>query len=180
MSTKKHLIWSSDIKVEDWVKDRESIMDNYDYCKNCKDKGNCQYCDVFLEEIEMINQSYLEDELDNLNIPTKNDILVIAVLGLWNGKRNGFKFLKNRNVNAIFSLCEDSSSFYCDGYNLCADCTHHDGTNHYVFRELKDGVDREKIQAFMYRQNYVLTPAQISKYTKSLRPYVKEVCGWEA
>ena len=58
-----------------------------------------------------------DDEFNNLDIKTENDIIAIASMGLWNGRRSGYKLLNRRNLNEIM-ICgnEDYNHLYYDGF----------------------------------------------------------------
>ena len=175
---KKHVIHSSEMKIDDWVVDREDIMwgDSHCICDDCKSK-DCKHCSDFYNRCSELNSEYLDDCIRNLDIPLGNSVIAFAELGLWNGKKSGYKILKN-NVNAIFSISEDYNEYYVDAWNVRAKCVHHDGTNSILYRKLKDNVSVEQIEEILYNNGYKLSPQQMSKYTESLRPYVADFYGW--
>lgn len=172
-----HTIWSNEIHIKDWVGDRESIMEDRDCCDGCKDK-NCEQCDSFWNEIHDLNSLYFEDELANLDKEIPGLIVAFADLGLWNGRRPGYKILTN-NLKSILSINEDYNTYYADGRNVKATCHHHDGTNYIVYRMLKPNIEREAFEDFMYAHDYKLDSAQMSRFTTSILPYVKKVYGWQ-
>ena len=169
-------IHNSEINIKDWVKDREEIMVDEPFCSTCK-KKDCKDCDTFYYHCVELNNQYLYDERDNLYIPLSNNVIALADLGLWNGRKSGYKIL-GKNVNCIFDISEDENHYYADGRNIRAKCVHHDGTNYILYRKLKDGVTVEQIESLLLKNDYCLTPQQISKYTESLRPYVAKIYGW--
>lgn len=181
----KHVIHNSDVDVRDWLDDAAEIVDYGSNCRKCPygqdednfDKNKCEKCDEFLRHCLDLNSTYLEDELSNLNIPLENNVVAFAKLGLWNGPKSGFKVL-GRNVNSIFKVSEDFNLYYVDSYNVKAKCVHHDGTNHILYRELKPNVSVDFIENFMYKHQYEISSELISRYTRSLLPYVKKVYGW--
>lgn len=169
-------IHNSEINIKDWVRDRKEIMVDDPFCGTCG-KKDCSNCDSFYYRCTELNAQYLYDEIENLNISLGNNVLALADLGLWNGRKNGYKILP-ANVNSIFNVSNDSNHYYADGRNIRAKCSHHDGTNYILFRKLKDGVSVEQIESLLLKNDYSLTSQQISKYTESLRPYVAKVYGW--
>lgn len=171
-----HIIYNSEINLKDWVQDREEIMAESPFCSTC-DKKDCENCDSFYYRCEDLNNAYYYDDLDNLNRPLSNNIIALADLGLWNGRKTGFKIL-GKNLNCIFNISEDRNKYYADGRNVRAECVHHDGTNYILYRKLKDGVTVEQIETLCFKNDYTLTPQQISRYTESLRPYLAEIYGW--
>lgn len=50
------------------------------------------------------NVHYLEDERLNLDIQLSQPILVVADLGLWNGRRTGYKEIPSGNIQTAFTL----------------------------------------------------------------------------
>ena len=50
------------------------------------------------------NGHYLEDERLNLDIQLSQPILVVADLGLWNGRRTGYKEIPSGNIRDSFTL----------------------------------------------------------------------------
>lgn len=165
MKEKIRTIWNSEINLEDW---KDFIEEEYpDYT----DK-------IFLyERCSNMNDIYLEDEKMNLNKELNNPIICIADLGLWNGRKFGYKILGN-NLNEIFNIGNfDDAHWYAGKHNIKCIEKHHDGINYYLFRELKDIKHLDFISEKCI--DNMLTSKHISKYTKSLKPYVSEIYGWE-
>lgn len=168
---KKRVIWTDAVNVEEWEQD-------FRECFNLKKEETIQN-DVFYPWIEDTLAAYLDDEKFNLNIETENPIVCIANLGLWNGKRIAVAEL-SCNINSIFN-CKyyDSTEIAYCGKDIQAETSHHDGTNHYLFREMKAG--RSLINFF---ERFVAADTEeernrlIKSYTRSIAPYVKEVYGW--
>lgn len=162
---RKHIIWSNrNLNIEDW---KDFLEEEYPEI----DDEHEQY-----ELIANLNAQYLDDEYVNLNKPTDGRILVIADLGLWHGRRQGYKIL-NRNVNNIFSTGEDYTEWYSDGYNIKATATHHDGTNFYEYRVIREDRNIDKLLDALYNGEEI-TRKKLNYYTKSLHPYVAKVYGW--
>lgn len=79
MTEDRHIIWSNyALDYGDWKADLEA-----------------EYPDLTEDErialMYEINGDYLDDERVNLNIQLSSPILVIVDLGLWNGRRSGYK-----------------------------------------------------------------------------------------
>lgn len=179
-SKKKHIIWSSDIDLKNWVnKTKESMESEYpEICnaEECKGK-DCYSCTAFYSHCVELNSIYLEDEYGNLNVSLDNNIVALADLGLWDGRKSGYRILGN-NLNDIFRISEDYNTYYADGRNVYAECHHHDGTNHILYRKLKKGTNIDWFENLILKNDYKLSPQQISTYTESLLPYVKKIYGW--
>ena len=93
-----------------------------------------------------INSGYLDDERVNLNIQLPRPILVIGDLGLWNGRRSGYKEIYSGNIRDCLYSDTDFSTWYVDKLgDLRCDAVHHDGTNHYLYRTYKVGVRESQI-----------------------------------
>ena len=171
INTKQHIIYKTIgyMTNEEW---EEAI----DYYKEEYEEEN--YTEDQIETfVSDDNDLWYDDVKDNLNVPLDGKILVIANLGRWNGKFNGYKILNN-NLNSILSdLGCDEVYYYSDGKNIRAEGYHHDGTNYYLFREIKDNVDIDKLTDAIYNNKEISTRV-LSYYTKSLEPYVKHIFGW--
>lgn len=64
--------------------------------------------------------------------------LVIASLGLWDGRFPGGKIIEGSLYNAIIECFEDYNRIYMEGKQLKVDAIHHDGTNHFIIKKLTD------------------------------------------
>ena len=125
------------------------------------------------EDIDM----WFEDEELNLDKQLDGRILAIASMGLWNGRKSGYKILGN-NLNEVLtsSIGCDEKEVYCDAYNVYAEGYHHDGSNHVEFREIREDRNIENLLDKIYSGQEV-TRKEINYYTRSLRPYVKSIYG---
>lgn len=129
--------------------------------------------DTIYEEIDM----WFEDEQSNLFKTLDGRILCIADMGLWNGRRSGYKILGN-NLNEVLTCgigC-DEKEVYCDGFNVKAKGYHHDGTNYVEFREIREDRNIENLTDKLY-SGMPVSRKEINYYTKSLLPHVKQVYG---
>ena len=103
-----------------------------------------------------------------------NTLICIADLGLWSGRKNGYRLLGTLLSN-VFFVSGDCPyyRFYIDGHNdFRADQIHHDGTNYLLFREFKDNISDQQITNFCNKLiSNKLTRADINRYTKSLGHY---------
>lgn len=167
---KKRIICTSlyDIEKEEW----EEAFEEW-----CEDNGldkDEQDIDSFVQETLAM---YAEDEAANLNVKC-GDILVIADLGLWDGRHSAYKIIKRGKVNGIFDInTYDNYEYYCDAYNVKANIHHHDGCNHIEFRVIKPNVNIKPLLDALYNQMEV-SREMIRRYTTSLRPYVAKVYGF--
>lgn len=129
------------------------------------------------------NDEFLEDEMANLNIDVGNDIVIFAVLGLWDGYHNVSKDLHRGNVRDCFGNTHscDYTTWYVDSNgDLRCKGTHHDGTNDYLYRAWKDGISEE--QKDNIRRKWAdkkATRKDLSRYTRKIGTYVADVYGWK-
>ena len=115
------------------------------------------------------------DEKCNLDKQLDGRILCIADMGLWNGRRSGYKILGN-NLNEVLTCgigC-DEKEVYCDGRNVLAKGYHHDGRNYVEFREIREDRNIENLLTKLYN-NEKVTRKEINYYTRSLRPHIKQI-----
>ena len=135
-----------------------------------------------LSELDLQDRLYeeiqwdYEDEQLNLSKKLPNNIVALADLGLWYGRRSGYKIYSN-NLNEILR-CGGCDEFrvYVDQYNVKAEGYHHDGYNHVEYRELREDTNYQVLLDKLY-SGIPVTRAEIRRYTKSLRPYIKDIYG---
>lgn len=169
MSTNdRHIVWSNEnLDLEDW---RDNLEEEY--------PGHSD--DKLYEIMFDTNASYLEDERANLNIQLAQPILVIAELGLWDGKHMGYKEIESGNIrDCLYSNC-DYTTWYVDKHgDFRCDDIHHDGTNHYLYRTYKDNVSEEqkdRLKEKIYCGT--ATRADIVRITRRLGDEIGKVYGW--
>lgn len=162
-----HVIWTSDVDFVDWRDDLEE-----------------QYPDATEDELYRImyetNADYLEDERINLNIQLPEAIVCIADLGLWNGRKSGYRVITSGNISdCLYS--EYDPTWFVDRYgNLRCDAVHHDGTNHYLYRMWKPGLSDTAKENFLCKiYEGKATSADVSRYTRRIGDYIGKVYGWE-
>lgn len=161
MKKKINTIWSSDIgPIENW-EDEDGNQMSY-------------------EEANELNEIYLDDERANLDIETNQMIICIGDIGLWNGRRSGYKLLGNNVKNILQSHmdCASESHWYDDGKDIRLDEAHHDGICYYTYRLLKGTTREEQEDNAEKLFSKPLTPQRVGKFTSSLRPLVSSVYGW--
>lgn len=168
---KKRIIWSNmNINPDDWKEGYKEIAEENGWDEDTDDENN------LWKYIYETLDYYLDDERMNLNVPTDGRILVISDLGLWYGRRQGYKIL-NGNVKNILSNDADYVEWYSDGYNIKATAAHHDGTNYYEYRVIREDRNIQNLLDAIYNGENI-TRKKLNYYTKSLGPYVHHVYGW--
>ena len=121
------------------------------------------------------NDEILFDNIvHDLNIETKNTIIAIATLGLWTGRHVGYKIL-GHNLKDVIGCDQSIDSFELyydhDDKELKATGVHHDGTNNYVFREIKDEAAIDHFTELLISKNE-LDMDLVNKYTNKLSDYL--------
>lgn len=120
---------------------------------------------------------WFSDEQENLNEQLEGDIIAIADLGLWNGRFSGYKILGN-NLNEIMSFGNhDYIKIYSDGYNIRKESSHHDGTNHILFRMVRNDRNIDHFTDMIYNKKPI-TKNMLNYYTKSIEKNVRNIYGW--
>ena len=164
----RHIIWSNEyLDLEDW---REDLQEQYPDCSE----------DTLYQIMCETNDEYLSDERINLNIQLSQPILVVGDLGLWNGRRMGYKEIASGNIRDCLYSNYDYTTWYVDrnGDFRCDD-THHDGTNHYLYRVYKDNVSqaqKDRLKEKIY--NGTVKRADITRVTRRLGDEIGRVYGW--
>lgn len=164
----EHTIWSNEsLDLEDW---RDDLQEDYP----------TESDDQLYERMWERNADYLDDERLNLNIQLSQPILVIADLGLWNGRRQGYKEIESGNIRDCLYAHYDYTTWYVDdkGDLRCRDI-HHDGTNRYLYRVYRDDAseeDRDRLKEKLYEGR--ATRADVERVTRRLGDEIGKVYGW--
>ena len=163
-----HLIWTNyDLDYEDWRVDLEA-----DYPELSEDERYCLMLGI--------NNDYLDDERLNLNIQLSQPILVVADLGLWFGRRSGYKEIISGNIRDCLRYEHDYATFYVDkDGDLRCDEIHHDGTNHYLYRVYRDDTTEEQREELRNKVFFgVAKQKDIDRVTLRLGDEIGKVYGW--
>lgn len=115
-----------------------------------------------------------DDALFDLTHRTSQPVVVVADLDLWGGhKLAGYEF----GYALIPCLTEgnfDHNVLYLEGDDVYKTAAHHDGTNKYLYRELKpDCTYDDFIEELSSFDDF----ATIDKYTLPLGGYIKRIYG---
>ena len=172
---KRRIIWSNtDLDIKDWKDGYKEFLE-----MNELDDKDPDDEDAIYEWMIEMNDMYLNDERYNLNKEVGGRILIIANLGLWNGRKSGYKILGS-NIREIFNIDSrgfDYAEFYGDGHNIRAVEHHHDGTNYYLYRVIRDDRNIDNLLDAIYNDEKI-TSSKLNYYTKSLYKDVANVYGW--
>ena len=168
----KHTIWSNDYdQIEAIANDIKS---------EAIDEDEPMTDDEAWERAYDLNNDYLDDERINLDIVIPTDIIVFADLGLWNGRRSGYKVLNSRNLKDVLDVCcGDYIDWFVNenGEMIITDC-HHDGTNYYTVRAMRDLTDAQ-FENFSGKLWNGITEKDVKRYTRRLGDYPAKVFGWK-
>ena len=170
----KHIIWSNlNLNADDWKDGYEEFCES----NNIEYDPDDEYalCNWMYE----MNGEYLHDEKMNLNKELEGKIICIADLGFWDGRKSGYKLL-GTNINTIFDINSrgfEYAEFYGDGKDIRAKEIHHDGTNFYLYRVIREGRDIDKPLDAIY-DGEVISSQKLNYYTRSLYKDVAEIYGW--
>lgn len=121
MWERKYIIWSNEnLDTEDWKESfKEFIeMNNLDIDPNDEEE-------LYKYMVET-NDEYLSDERINLNInvPDTDTVLVIADLGLWNGRRSAYREIHVDKISDCLYTDRDTdyATWYLDNRgDFCCD-----------------------------------------------------------
>ena len=90
-SPEKHEVWSDmDLDLDDW---RDDLQEEY---PELDEDG------LYAKMLEL-NSDYLDDERSNLKQPIGGSLLVIADLGLWNGRHQGYKEKADADLSTVLT-----------------------------------------------------------------------------
>jgi len=169
---KEHTLWSNypyDLNFDDRKDDLKASYPELDESK-------------LEEKMYEDNNSYLDDERVYLkDIVFDLPIIVIAVIGRWNGTLTGYKTIESgKVVDCLYTDCDYTQWYVDENNDLRCDCSHHDGHNHYLYRTFKTSLDEDEIEEFKDKiLDNTFTYEDIGKYTDSVGVAIREVHGWK-
>lgn len=179
MTGKEHTIFKSYLF---WTREEEEkqkecirqmvIEDAEEYGEEEVDLSDDNINRRFWEDIDM----FYDDEKMNLNKTLPNNIIAIADAGFWYGRRKECKIMGNNLNEVLYSGDCDDIYVYCDRYDVCSVMAHHDNNHYVTYRMVKDGVDIDNFLDKVYNGTY--TKKDITRYTQSLKPFVKQIYGF--
>lgn len=159
MVTKKFLIWDEHIDPEKWtdflhegLSGRELEAEEW-------------------QRIQEMNEQYLEDERCNLDKVIGRAVIELCKFQYWNGIEENAFLISSGNMKDIFrrhcqmSMCR----WYSDGNNICCDESHHDGTNHYIYKVIPDSYTGECSTDVSLKT--------LLRHARSMAPYVAQIYG---
>lgn len=166
---KRKVIWSNyNLDYEDW---KDFFDDEYPGLD----------VDERIDLMYELNNEYLDDARMNLDIPVSEEIIVLGDLGLWNGRKSGYKEIHGHSIKDCLHTDTDYATWYLDDRgDLCCEAIHHDGTNHYLYRVFKPDVSGTRKENFLEKVlRGTVTRADITRTTQRLGDKIAEVYGWK-
>lgn len=166
----EHIIFDNyGVDIDDW----RELFDDIEE-QNGVELSDGEKWEIFNDELA----EWIDAERENLNRRVDGDIIAIADLGLWDGRRTGYKIVGDNIRDILYSDC-DYVTWTCDRYNVRGRLIHHDGTNYILYRVLRAGLTDEQRERFLDALYYgTVNDRMIRRYTRSLAPDVAEVYGW--
>lgn len=169
---KKTLVYTNDISSEEF---KEMLRD---YMTD-EEVSSMSYDELYDRMSEYLDNEYAQvcEDLDRqFDMP----ILVIADLGLWNGRHKGSTLIRSGRLSDCFRTNCDCATWYVDGRkNLRCDASHHDGNNHYLYRVFKPGVSDTQIKNLQYKiADGTATSTDISRLTSRVGDAIAKIYGF--
>lgn len=175
-ATDRHIVWGNmNLNLDDWREDmREQLEMNGTTPDDITE-------DMLYEEMLRTNDDYLDDERCNLNVQLSEPIIIIADLGRWNGRFQGYKMIESGNISDCLYSDTDYTEWFVDNNGeFKADAIHHDGQNHYLYRVFKDGVTGEQIEDLQDKiYSGTVTKADIDRVTRPIGFDIAKVYGFD-
>ena len=163
-----HILWSSEInlsQIEDEVK--AQYKEEFDY-------------GVYKEsDLSRIAKEYNQTKLSEVKAKYSNEseggLVVIADLERWSKHTLTVAHLNTNQVSNIFQPLDDGNDirWYTDNRNLRGDEVTKQGINHYIFRELRENKNINKLKKRL-EQGEPVTAQLLNYYTRTLLPYFEE------
>lgn len=187
MKKKERIIYSTpyysyaNVSREEQVKEYLEVK-NDSACSVDEEMTADQVTDAMLIDFHN-DENYMnvDAEHENLDVNIATDILAVASLGRWDGRRMAYRTL-HHNLQEIFKVwdsCEEIK-LYSDGKDIKGEGIHHDGTNYVTFRAWKKNISDEKKELVLSAiyQNKDNADELVKKYTRSIAKDVQSIYGW--
>lgn len=169
MSMQMNVIWSNEYDVIESIA-KDIYGDDPEL--NDEERYNLAYED---------NADQLDDERSMLNIEVGDEIIIIADLGLWDGRHQAYKCTHKTNIADVLVPDNEYVKFFVDDRgDLMARSTHHDGTNIYTYRAWKPEISYAQRSFFLQKVAIgKATRKDITRYTQRIGDRIADVYGWK-
>ena len=198
MNRKEYTIFDSyDTCSEENMKEaKENIVDNMFF--DADDDGTITVTDNFGKEVKLTREEYadsitedrimdecyfmeetwFEDEQYELKKVSEGPVIAIADLGLWNGRRCGYRELKGLG-DIMYTSCDYERIYVDSNGDLRKEECHHDGSNSILYRYWKDGLTDVQKDNFLDKlYNGKATQKDITRYTRKAGVGIADAFGW--
>lgn len=155
------------------------------YKAECEENFEKEDFEIWLQDTLAQEYEYLKEEVFNSELSTLDEeIIVYAELGLWNGKKTGYKELET-GLEGIFNgelteITNDIQIYVEDG-DIEILAPHHDGVNYYTVRAWKKTIAearREKVkEKILEDMNYHDTYRPFYEATKPMGDVLLKALG---
>jgi hypothetical protein len=170
----KYILWSNrNLDLKDFKKQVKDDPCMYESLKNCSES---ELIDA-MYRYNANDLDFIRDDLDR--VVSSAGIIAIADLGLWNGRRQGYKMINSGSLSdCLYSDC-DYVEFYVENGKFLATMTHHDGTNYVEFRGVKETVKESTVENLKaYLMDGAASPQMIGASTFKLGDAIGKIYGW--
>lgn len=164
----EYVIWSNEYL--DWADWQEAFDGEFDHCSD-EEKYRL---------MSNLNNDYLEDDRNEMNVCVGSPIIIIADIGKWDGRHTGYREIESgclkdclyTELDGVTWYVDNKGDFRMDGY-------HHDGHNYYLYRRYRDGVSSEEIEDFQCKiLDHTLTEEDIDRVTVRLGDDIAKIYGF--
>ena len=162
----KTVLYNSYVDVEDlkeWYEVEEFMNDDELY--------------ALAYEYDRWNYEDMEKILENVR--SDYGYLIVANIGRWNGRFEGYDFEENKTylIDILPRLFEDNNIVKLGRYDLELECSHHDSYNLFKIRKLKDLTEKQLDNLWNKISTTGLTSKDISRYSTSLKKDIMKAYG---
>lgn len=133
------------------------------------------YPDATDDEIQYIlNDDQLYEERANLNVDAGGTIVVFGCIQRWDGTVYGYKVLDGTRLSDVLQFFPDDeyAEWYVEDGELKGRGAHHDGTNYYTYRVLKDQELADRLA------HEFIDIEEVRRATEPLGPEVAKILKW--
>ena len=157
-----------------------TVTDNYgkEVKLTREEYGNSLSEDDIYKECYDTEELWFSDTKWELKNVSEGEVIAIADLGLWNGRRGAYKII-NSLEDILYSSCDYERVYVDSNGDLRKEESHHDGSNSILYRYWKDGLSDEQKENFLNKIYYgKCTQKDITRYTRKAGVGIADVYGW--
>lgn len=134
--------------------------------------------DSVYNECYFMEQTWFEDEQDELKRVSEGPVIAIADLGRWNGRFSGYKEVNNL-ADILYTECDYERVYVDSNGDLRKEETHHDGSNSILYRYWKEGLTDVQKDNFLDKiYDGKCTQKDITRYTRKAGLGIANAYGW--